>query len=498
MGYGIAYGRPGSYTIMTTKKAIANSSKYIQITEGGAAGCLLSNCTGTYKVSDSTTKMYCVPGDESSKCTVTTSNRFPGDSHDITDTHAMWTTQYTYSGDTKYCGFSQCADGYNLSGNTCKKQKIPCSPPKQPDHSNNKTVCKDGQWIVPGCDDGPVITYEPTKDGHACKASGCINTYGSPGTTPPCSIPINRDTVKKLIFGSSDAASNDILDNAISSKLISYNTTTDTLEMARGNTKYPMPWSGCGDAASYPEFAMDMDNSNSKKCEPTVATSTSAFWSPYATDPRPPSTLKTGGCILGPDILCPPGVTPLESSNVCQQFPAGYTHYNETDAAGKIMEQLDACVKNATTKQTIPSGFSFGKSTVKTVPLAMSVFTIKFDGVQNHSITLIYYKSDCTPQYNSGNISTGTAKTFTITPDNDPAFDPNGWLDIQTMHKKGTKKKHKYAFYTTSQLIQGAATNNGSLAFTLNSGKNGTSERCELTEIPNSASTWPSTKCPQP
>ena len=454
VGYGVAYGKPAAYTITTSKAAVANSSRYIQISEEGNAGCLLSKCAGTYKVSDSTSKMYCIPGDESSNCTVTTSNQFPGDTHDITDTHAAWTTQYQYPGDTKYCRFSQCADGYNLSGNTCKQQTIPCSPTTPPEHSNNKTVCKDGQWIVSGCDDGPVITYEPTKDGHACKASGCTNKYGVLSSN--CAVSeSDSDAIKYYLFESD--TDDTYIKYANQSGKVTLSSDTYSLIMDKGSGDYPAPWSGCGNQANLPDYA----RGDKGTCVGTVEHMAARHWRPDQTPTE--SDLPLGGCKVCAPINCPPGTMPGDDPSKCASWPSGCASYIHTSSTGTIDTELKACA--AESDNVPPAGYAYDAITKTSYPIVLQYFYLHTGGLVGMGINLTVWSwdSNCKNIYNSGDIGSKSKKLKV-------PVAVGGFVTLQGEYKPAFKaRKRRYRNYTYKTIVSKIAAADPPLTYTVNS-----------------------------
>ena len=175
--YPIAYGQPGSYTITSSKKPVANSSKYIQITTAGDGkkGCYLSECNGSkYELSSNTNPMFCEGVDVDAECKYDDKNKklpypiIPGETHSHSDESdieaAYWKIAYVYpDGDTRYCKFDKCKEGHINTDHVCKKTDCKGFAPSHGVHID----CKDGKWFVPECTDG----YTPNKDKTACVAT---------------------------------------------------------------------------------------------------------------------------------------------------------------------------------------------------------------------------------------------------------------------------------------------------------------------------------------
>ena len=359
LGYGIAYGTPGSYTITNSKKPVANYSRYIQITAAGtgATGCLLNKCKGNDKPSSAESDMFCVDSDAGDQCTVSKQTpAYPGDKHTSPDTNAKWEIAYTYPGKGPYCKFMDCDSGYTTIDSTCQKSE--CGP--TPKYAISPT-CKDGKWVVNSCDPG----YKPNKEKTACVkgTAKCTNPFGVP--SEKCAVrESDTDAIKHYIFESD--TDDTYINYALKSRKVAQSSDGLSLVMSEGSGDYPDPWSGCGEPT---DPTLDGYARDGTTCAKTISTSTTRYYGPLDSDL--PKGLPVGGCITCDPVQCPPGVTPGKGSNECSSFPSNCeTFYSTT--GGKIDDQLTACSKN----NTLPKGFDWGDLSGEIKPLVVDKITV--------------------------------------------------------------------------------------------------------------------------
>ena len=359
--YGVAYGTPGSYTITSIKKPVANYSRYIQITAAGtgATGCLLNKCKGKYTVSSPESDMFCMESDAGVQCTVSKQTpAYPKDigKHKSPDTNAKWGIAYTYPGNGPYCKFMSCDSGYTTIDGTCKKSD--CGP--TPEHAISPT-CKNGKWVVKSCETG----YKPNKAKTACVkgTDKCTNAFGDPSNN--CAVSTSDTGAIKHYLFESDTES-DYIQHAIKSGKVAQSSDSKSLIMGEGSGDYPDPWSGCGKPT---DPTLDGYARDGTTCVQTITHSTSRYYAPSQGDL--PKGLPVGGCIMCDSVQCPPGMTPGDPSSKCSSFPDGCST-NYTATGGTVDDELTACSKN----NNPPTGFSWGNTSDEVKPLTVDKITV--------------------------------------------------------------------------------------------------------------------------
>ena len=344
----LPFPRHKGNTIMSnTEEPVVGYQSYTLRNIGGINVCELDSCTSDYNTIKPTSDQFgwCEPKDAGQMCTPNNNNRYPGDTHDIGDRNANFVTAYTYPGDTQYCQFQGCKDGWQEgTGNKCTKIQHECGDPpkfaKGWQYDENKGRCV----IVGGCRDDGTFLYGPDDSGTSCIKSGCIveDPQVTRNLSDGCKPSGDDETIKYFLFGGSDPAAKCTL------PLVKNNAKLKNNRWVVDPPSESNVYGGCG-SKDCPDYFASKDGTT---CEQSFKFARVLF--NYRGSDSYDSTLDEG-CIQCLDLHCPPNAENPSQCNGWQENCGSW----ETSTRGKIDDVIKSCVKK--NQPTLNgTGFMFG------------------------------------------------------------------------------------------------------------------------------------------
>ena len=418
-------------------KPLKHYSSYREIVVSDAKGCELASCNTNYTVSDN--KSFCVSKDKG-VCDDKKNGQFDSNAYSVyPDPNATWTKAYKFpDGDTSYCKFDTCIDGYSFDAGSKKcvlggGDKGKCG--ERPEHADQTTSqCgSDGKWYITKCNPDNTYIYKPSTNNQKCDKSTCVTTCGR--MESDCILnPTNESDIFCSAYGSSEAMGvnkSEILGNAATNQNMYIDSSDGSIIAMKRSVKNP--WGGCGSDV-YPGF---MTDPKSQKC--IVPSEYVRFkykaW-PGDSDYR-------AGCTECPTLLC--NGPPQPDYKNCLNYKEGCENVEEKGGNWDSMCKSD---------HPPPTNMSYGAVESDYMPLVWTTITIQppwadwdIDG-----LTIRSFDKDCNQKYVSGNISEEHASEKVEVP-----IQVGGYVVFSAMHyyAKGftPKKRYDHVAYKYDTLI---------------------------------------------
>ena len=303
---------------------------YKEVQVGNDSACMLQACSdGFFTVNNE----WCKPPDAGSgPCDTSKFKQLPGDPHKTyPDPNAYFINAYNKPGDTKYCAYQECADGY--SGDPCVQTADACPDPST--YPQAKTVVRNasGACIITECNNDATFIYSPSTDGKSCAKTACVNPKRkliNGICSPDCD---DLDTRAELVFGSKrGVVSDDCLKNA----QVQLSADGSTCIVKPGGD---MPYGYCGNPTSCPTWF--------------VSGNVCAEGAEYERAKLDVSA----GCLECPAVYCKPGTTiAAMSADACPGLTPECGFAPEVKG-GKNLSAVETCVDDHSTNGE-PSGFA--------------------------------------------------------------------------------------------------------------------------------------------
>jgi hypothetical protein len=335
-------------------KPVDNFKSYKKILVSGANGCELSECNDPYKVSDD--KSFCVNKNiGQSPCDTSKNAQVPNESYrPYKDPNANWSITYVYpDGDTEYCTFASCIDGYSLDqqNNTCKKDKVPCGDPPQFSDPKQTTCRDDGTYVVTGCITQDGVVYKPNNDKTGCVKSSCVDPCGRIENN--CVLdPTNTADIKCAVYGNQNMGSQE-------SAILQYARSNGNVYKSGNNLFAKIgdmknPWGGCGNT-DLPEFVADP---TTNKC--VEAWMSSGFkYTPFGQGTNP-------GCNACPPLVC---TSSAQSESDCINWVEGCLRREDSQKGKLVSDWSKQCKDSYDLNQMAYSGLMWGNVSGDYLPL---------------------------------------------------------------------------------------------------------------------------------
>tara|TARA_R110002074_G_scaffold254008_1_gene426102 strand:- start:138 stop:1817 length:1680 start_codon:yes stop_codon:yes gene_type:complete len=400
---------------------------YKEITISDAKGCELASCESDYDVSDNSS--FCVNPNKGKVCDDTDpkNKQFDSDAYSVyPDPNATWTNAYKFpDGDTPYCKFDTCIDGYSFdtTSKKCGKgggDKGNCPP--RPEHADPTTSqCEsDGTWYITKCDPDDTYNYKPSPNNQKCEKSNCVTTCGR--MESKCILDnTNESDIYCSAYGNQPMGDDKekIMAHAMKKGNMSLDSTGGIVAL-KGSVKNP--WGGCG-TKDLPEF---MPKPDTRKCVVPDVLSRFKFtaWT---------GSGSKAGCTECAALICPPDTT--EESD-CINYHKGCTNVED-----KGSDWTKQCKDDHDEGQF--KHMSWGHVESDYMPLVWTTVTIippwadwDIDG-----LTIRSFDKDCNQKYVSGNINEAHASEKVEVP-----IQVGGYVVFSAMHHytKGLKPKKRY------------------------------------------------------